>query len=835
MQRALFFSLTLLTPGLTLNAQRLMPIGNDGPDFRVYSMTEFNDELIIGGQFTEFNGDPVGRLVAWDGQGPATQIGTLWSLPPDNVQDLLVHQNELIIAYVASGYDGVAKWDGMTWTDLGNEFGQRVMSLAEYNGELYAGGRFNWIGTDSIRYVAKWDGQAWVPVGEGFDDEVESLVVYNGELYAGGDFWMSGQDSVRNIARWDGAQWVQVGPGLEDGVQDLREVNGELWMVGSFEATADLATPLPSSAVWDGTAFQPLSQISLSGTDRKVLNSAVTGPILSSSLRGIDDVLDGGGKEAKWSWITCMQEHDGVTYAGGRYAHDSYEGHSFFGKFLPGEDCHELSIGGFSATIHALGDLNDPYAGEAGLEVPAGSGRHSVYYTGLAAVANGSAGLFATATQYPDVNDLDHLKAGPWADAVDITYQEHYHQVWPLDKGLVWDHASQWSFPGYQATYPIAAWPGNGDPANGEPLTLAPFEDPNSDNGYAPQQGEVPLFPGDAAVYTIRSDMRQDGQPVGLDVHTFHHGLDVAPGDPLHQVLLVEHRLVNRSSLTHDTLWVSDLVDMEIGNSSDDFIGCDTTRNLAYGYNSDAMDEDAGGVLGYGAAPPAMGVVSLDAPMYAVMPWGESSSTPVTPLEYHHLANGRYTDGSPVLDPDLNETRYSYYGTPSTPSEWSELSSGNPGGDRRVFVTYGPWFDVAPGDTICLDLAYVFAWDTTGTNLSNVDLLRQRTDLVQQWYDQQAGACGEYVALGMPGNDPLPLDFTMYPNPSMGQVRVEWLHGQVSSIQVVGLDGRLVHEVRTVAGGNTSLIDLGHLASGLYQVRIVGGGQVGVRPLVLTR
>ena len=37
-----------------------------------------------------------------------------------------------------------------------------------------------------------------------------------------------------------------------------------------------------------------------------------------------------------------------------------------------------------------------------------------------------------------------------------------------------------------------------------------------------------------------------------------------------------------------------------IGNYSDDYVGCDSSRNMMFAYNGDANDESMGGSTGYG-------------------------------------------------------------------------------------------------------------------------------------------------------------------------------------------------------------------------------------------
>ena len=55
--------------------------------------------------------------------------------------------------------------------------------------------------------------------------------------------------------------------------------------------------------------------------------------------------------------------------------------------------------------------------------------------------------------------------------------------------------------------------------------------------------------------------------------------------------------------------------DFDLGCAEDDFIGCDPSRNLAYVYNWDDNDEDCIGEVGYGAQPPAFGMMLIKGPL----------------------------------------------------------------------------------------------------------------------------------------------------------------------------------------------------------------------------
>ena len=81
-------------------------------------------------------------------------------------------------------------------------------------GELFAGGRFTIAGGLAAKNIAKWNGQSWTALGEGLDGDVLALATSGTDLYAGGGFFTASGLTVNNIARWDGTQWNRVGAGI---------------------------------------------------------------------------------------------------------------------------------------------------------------------------------------------------------------------------------------------------------------------------------------------------------------------------------------------------------------------------------------------------------------------------------------------------------------------------------------------------------------------------------------------------------------------------------------------------------------------------------------------
>ncbi|MBN1535798.1 MAG: hypothetical protein JW908_03620 [Anaerolineales bacterium] len=115
-----------------------------------------------------------------------------------------------------SGCNRVAKWDGSTWSALSTGMsvsGAIVYSVAlDSTGNLYAGGNFSTAGTCSSGCVgiARWDGSTWTPLGNGLYDydtgyaSAARFLAYDGRgrMYVGGYFTRTDNKRVRYVSYW---------------------------------------------------------------------------------------------------------------------------------------------------------------------------------------------------------------------------------------------------------------------------------------------------------------------------------------------------------------------------------------------------------------------------------------------------------------------------------------------------------------------------------------------------------------------------------------------------------------------------------------------------------
>src|SRR5436305_10512675 len=94
-------------------------------------------------------------------------------------------------------------------------FGPQINGLAATESNLFAGGLFSMAGPLTVNGVAKWDGSSWSGLGSGIDGQVWAVTASSSNFYAGGSFKSAGGSPATNVAMWNGLEWSALGSGVD--------------------------------------------------------------------------------------------------------------------------------------------------------------------------------------------------------------------------------------------------------------------------------------------------------------------------------------------------------------------------------------------------------------------------------------------------------------------------------------------------------------------------------------------------------------------------------------------------------------------------------------------
>ncbi len=781
-------------------------------------MCEYQGSVILGGTSIRANTLLSAPIVRVDGS-QASLIGTGFNAI-DNVYDMVVFNGDLVAGGRENALGKILRWDGTNWWPMGASLtGGAVRALAVHDGVLYAGGDFDLSGAMPLNHIAMWSGSEWLSVGAGFNSTLLDLCSHSGQLYACGQFTFSGDSAIvlNRIAVFDGLSWSPVGTGLNDICRSLCSHSDGLYIGGQFSADAVNQLALPYIAKFDGSQLLNTG-LSLDLNSVRMLSTADNGDLLISDWIALYRIGLSGAQRIPIAHVESALEENGQFFFAGSFPYSSYREVRRFGELIAGTDVGSLGINNVSVNQTPTPILfgAEPI-GEPGFEAPLGSGNIVLWNSFPMITARLNGQLHGSRAAQ---GNQDPYPSGPIASTMDDEFGRKYHQVWEVSHGMIAAHEQHWNDVGYQVPYLFATWPAHGDTLNGEPWHLAPFNDANNNEIYEPQLGESPSIRGDAAVYAI---MHSDQPPIAssllpmpVDIHILNYAFDSPWLPELHNTIFSNIKIIERASLQWDSLRIGLSTYWYLGDMSDNFAGCDTALSTYFGYNGDAYDDltSNGGYLDH---PPAVGIVHLN---HALSSFVGDIQTPNTITGWEEMVMmGRREDGSYVISPQNDTTLFETPGDPSAPMEWSEVSAGNtPSGCRSVGAV-GP-FTLLPGDTICLDLAFVFAQDTLGDNLTSVTLLKQRVAQVQDWYAQQDINCtGSYgVVTGLSSQQTSVDGFELFPNPTTGVLSLSRTSGKSASVQVFSTTGSLLSVSSWTAGNSSLTLDVSALPAGVYVI-----------------
>lgn len=239
---------------------------SDSFNLDVMTVRRYNDTLVVGGAFSEVNGQAFQHIAAYV-NGTWVPYGAFNGL----VYALRVLGGNLYavgfftVADGHSGCGGVAKRVGGNWEPVGNMPAIHDYpgwtDIILYQGNLVVTGTTTFEGLP-FKHIIQYDGQQWVPLGPGIQTSLGgggTLAVYKNELYVGGIFRLSEGNVGHCIMRWNGSEWHPVGTGVQDedngysyaiGVRKLIVKDSLLFACGGFHYAGN--APAAFTATWDG-------------------------------------------------------------------------------------------------------------------------------------------------------------------------------------------------------------------------------------------------------------------------------------------------------------------------------------------------------------------------------------------------------------------------------------------------------------------------------------------------------------------------------------------------------------------------------------------------------
>lgn len=328
----------------------------------------------------------------------------------------------------------------------------------------------------------------------------------------------------------------------------------------------------------------------------------------------------------------------------------------------------------------------------------------------------------------------------------------------------------------------VLGWPGRGNPyfknIHGFDLPntsqgLAGFYDRDGDGLYDPCKGDYPIieirgcnapqYP-DEMTFWIYNDAggihtQTQGKPIQMEIQV--QAFAYATNDEINNMTFQRYKLINRATQSIDSTFFAMFVDPDLGCYTDDYIGCDVGRSMAYVYNEDATDGETGcscpgGINTYCNDVPILGVDYFRGPLdefgqeigmssftyfnnAAVGNWPNAMTDPQNAQEYYNYMSGSWKDGTPFSSGgtayQIGAARndYAFTDAPDNARGWSMCTANLDFGDRRTIQASGP-FRLDPGAVNELIIGVVWVPDLDYP-CPNIDRLTSADDIAQALFD----------------------------------------------------------------------------------------------------
>jgi len=168
---------------------------------------------------------------------------------------------------VAIGLAGAAPSSSVpvieTWFGLDTQLdGGITATTTTDDGLLYAGGWFTEAGGEPADGIATYDGTSWTPLLSGPGFAIDSLATNGTEVFAGGEYYDfgDGDSSFGGVAVWDGTDWTDITGDIETGnwISALTIAGGELYAFGwNYVDPANPGTRVCLALKFTGTYDSP--------------------------------------------------------------------------------------------------------------------------------------------------------------------------------------------------------------------------------------------------------------------------------------------------------------------------------------------------------------------------------------------------------------------------------------------------------------------------------------------------------------------------------------------------------------------------------------------------
>lgn len=782
-------------------------------------------------------------------------------------------------AWVGCDTGGIGYYDGFAWNTFAYWNSTVPMTTVH---SIKKSGNTVWAGTE--HGLLKYDGQSWTQFTAA-NSGLPSDTIWDIEEDGFGGIYLATQ---QGLIQYINSTWSNYwGNSGSDAITDVhRNGNGKLFALSggelfSYENASWSDVNQNGSLNFPGHPFSGGKSVTTTGQGSILVNGPRTTvyefnsnstkvyyiPILNGTATFSNNLLDADDITGEIWAVNCSNNNP----AQSALIKFDFAGYNGLGKGLTPSNLRSLNINNTEAAIANRGDMHYDFI-NASYKCPKTQPASTVFCSNLWISGLDSLDSIHGAFQRYRVSQRGDFFPGPlntFNGNIDSTTAWEFDRIWSVTQYEIsefqWQYAQgnvqngTWEVP-----IDIAEWPANGNSSySGE---LAPYVDVNNNGTYDPLTGgDYPLITGSQEMFWVFNDnlaahSEVIAAPLGIQVNAQARAY-YCPGatdstELVNNITVCEFTIINRSGSNYHDVVISWAQDNDLGDWTDDYIGCDTLYNAGFCYNSDALDS-SGSYPSFGHYPPIATNIILNGPK---APQGDSKDNdhdgitdevdeeillsgfqtyaaslfnaygiPTTAQDYFNYQRAHWRDSLPLTFGGNGyggnvPTNYIYSGNPTDTLQWSERSSAQTPGDRLMFLNCGP-VSMNAGDTLHFKVAVATLNDSSlvwGT---------------PQWYDQVPQACTrinewntnntwpECAPLfdGIQEQGLIASSFVLYPNPSSNTITVDISKPeQGSSLVITDITGRIMYTAST-ENSSSLTISVAPFACGIYFVTLHNG------------
>ncbi len=377
-------------------------------------------------------------------------------------------------------------------------------------------------------------------------------------------------------------------------------------------------------------------------------------------------------------------------------------------------------------------------SGHSGLEWPQGNRSYSVYAAGLWFIGSVNGDLRSVVAEYEP-----EFTSGPWGS----DGNESSAVIYTINRSDLYNPESNPDFANWPTRYG------------------APWVDVDGDGEYNPMPDGVdhPEFMGDQVLYYVMNDGVSDNhnvfntEPLGIEVRVTIWGYDRQ--DFFGDAMFVKLQIFNNGGNEIEDMYFGSWADPDLGDASDDFVGCDTTLNLGFCYNDGDDTQylpDSAPAVGFQHLQVAVpshdlsdqtfcfgemqtGFKNLGITSFTKFIGSDDVYTdPNDVLEAYYYLQGYKRHGGPFINSATGQpTRFIHPDDPNLNVDgndfiWVDIDD-NPSSDRRMLMGSGP-FNMSVGDSAEIILLLMHGQGVSANN--SVTVLKQIAELAQSLNDR---------------------------------------------------------------------------------------------------